>query len=240
MKYMGSKARIAKHILPIMLAECEKHGITTWVEPFVGGSNMIDKVPSSFKRIGYDLNEYIIEMFKSLQQGFTPKDLYTKAEYDHTKNNKDENKALTGYIGINCSYSGKWFGGYAGVTSTKGGIRNYQEEAKRNVLKQVESLQGVEFNCSSYDVLSFNNCLIYLDPPYKGTTEYKDGGFDQEQFYEWCREQAKNNVVFVSEYDAPDDFECVWSQEVKSSLSANGVCGGSKKSVEKLFKVNPK
>ena len=34
MKYMGSKARIAKHILPIMLAECEKHGITTWVEPF--------------------------------------------------------------------------------------------------------------------------------------------------------------------------------------------------------------
>jgi len=45
MKYMGSKNRIAKHLLPIMLAECEKHGITKWVEPFVGGANMIDKVP---------------------------------------------------------------------------------------------------------------------------------------------------------------------------------------------------
>lgn len=205
-----------------------------------GGANMIDKVPDRFERIGYDLNEYIIEMFKSLQQGFIPKDLYSKEEYDHIKSNKDENKALTGYVGINCSYSGKWFGGYAGVTSTKGGIRNYQEEAKRNVLKQIERLQGVEFNYSSYDVLSFKNCLIYLDPPYKGTTEYKDGGFDHEQFYEWCREQAKNNIVFVSEYDAPDGFECVWSQEVKSSLSANGVCGGSKKSIEKLFKVIPK
>ena len=32
MTYMGSKARIAKHILPIMLEEAEKHGITTWVE----------------------------------------------------------------------------------------------------------------------------------------------------------------------------------------------------------------
>ena len=53
------------------------------------------------------------------------------------------------------------------------------------------------------------------------------------------REQAKNNVVFVSEYDVPDDFECVWSQEVKSSLSANGVAGGNKVSVEKLFKVVP-
>lgn len=37
MKYMGSKNRIAKHILPIMLAEAEKNNITTWVEPFVGG-----------------------------------------------------------------------------------------------------------------------------------------------------------------------------------------------------------
>ena len=70
MKYMGSKARIAKHILPIMLEEAEKKGITTWVEPFNGGANMIDKVPNTFKRIGYDLNEYIIEMFKALQQGF--------------------------------------------------------------------------------------------------------------------------------------------------------------------------
>lgn len=240
MKYMGSKSRIAKHLLPIMLKEAEKHGITKWVEPFVGGANMIDKVPNSFERIGYDLNEYIIEMFKSLQQGFIPKDLYSKDEYDHIKSNKDENKALTGYVGINCSYSGKWFGGYAGVTSTKGGIRNYQEEAKRNVLKQIERLQGVEFNYSSYDSLSFNDCLIYLDPSYKGTTEYKDVGFDHEKFYEWCREQAKHNVVFISEYDAPDDFECVWSQEVKSSLSANGESGGSKVSVEKLFKVTSK
>lgn len=42
---MGSKNRIAKHLLPIMLKEAEKHGITKWVEPFVGGANMIDKVP---------------------------------------------------------------------------------------------------------------------------------------------------------------------------------------------------
>ena len=90
-------------------------------------------------------------------------------------------------------------------------------------------------------ICRYNGEIVWLgqcNPPYQGTTEYKDREFDHEQFYEWCREQAKHNVVFVSEYDAPDDFECVWSQEVKSSLSANGVSGGSKKSVEKLFKVN--
>ena len=60
MKYMGSKKRIAKFILPIMLAEAEKNRLTTWVEPFVGGANMIDKVPDMFERVGYDLNEHVI------------------------------------------------------------------------------------------------------------------------------------------------------------------------------------
>ena len=60
MKYMGSKNRIAKHILPIMLAEAKRLGYTTWVEPFVGGANMIDKVPNSFKRIGIDYNLHTI------------------------------------------------------------------------------------------------------------------------------------------------------------------------------------
>ena len=46
MKYMGSKNRVAKEILPIMLKE---RGQRTWVEPFVGGANMIDKVDGNTK-----------------------------------------------------------------------------------------------------------------------------------------------------------------------------------------------
>jgi DNA adenine methylase len=49
MKYMESKNRIAKYILPIMLAERDPE--QWWVEPFVGGANMIDKVQG--KRMGY-------------------------------------------------------------------------------------------------------------------------------------------------------------------------------------------
>ena len=37
MKYMGRKNRIAKFVLPIMIKEANEKGITTWVEPFVGG-----------------------------------------------------------------------------------------------------------------------------------------------------------------------------------------------------------
>lgn len=65
MKYMGSKNRIAKHILPIMLEY--KTDDMVWVEPFVGGANMIDKVKG--QRIGADFNEYLIAMWKELQKG---------------------------------------------------------------------------------------------------------------------------------------------------------------------------
>lgn len=52
MKYMGSKNRIAKYILPIILKdrkECQ-----WYVEPFVGGCNTIDKVVGN--RIGSDIH----------------------------------------------------------------------------------------------------------------------------------------------------------------------------------------
>lgn len=236
MKYMGSKNRIAKHLLPIMLEEANKHGITKWVEPFVGGANMIDKVPDSFERIGYDYNEYLIAMFNSLQNGWIPEP-YTKEDYIYIRANKDENKHVTGWVGINCSYSGKWFGGYAGTVNTKGGVRDYQVEAARNTLKQMKDLVNVKFESSNVFDLDIENSLIYCDPPYKDTTKYSNGTFDHDKFYKWCREKAKSNIVFVSEYSAPDDFIEVWSQEVKSSLSANGVTGGNKVSVEKLFLV---
>ena len=31
---MGSKNRIAKHLLPFMVEAADKAGVTTWVEPF--------------------------------------------------------------------------------------------------------------------------------------------------------------------------------------------------------------
>ena len=46
--------------------------------------------------------------------------------------------------------------------------------------------------------------------------------------------------VFISEYNAPSDFECIWSKDAKSSLSANGHIGGNKCSTEKLFKYKKK
>lgn len=229
---MGSKARIAKYLLPIILKD-RKEG-QWYVEPFVGGANMIDKVCGN--RIGGEFNQYIASMWKSLEGGWNPP-MISKLEYAAIRDNKEQyNEDLVGWTGINCSYSGKWFGGYAGLVATLGGDRDYQIEARKNVSAQLKNIKGVNFIHSSYSDLEIPpQSIIYCDPPYAGTTKYKDH-FCHDEFWQWCRDKSKEgHKVFISEYSAPDDFICIWQQEIKSSLSANGSRGGSKLSIEKLF-----
>lgn len=228
MKYMGSKNRIAKHILPIMLKN-RKDG-QWWVEPFVGGCNMIDKV--SGNRIGCDLNEYVICLFKGIQDGFVPPDNISEEQYKQAQRHKSVDP-LTSFIGFGCSYSGKWFGGYARGCANNGNPRNYCLESKKNIMNQRNKIKDVKFFCGSYDDFIFpEKSIIYCDPPYENTTKYKDK-FNHKKFWQWCREMSKSgHTVFISEYNAPEDFECIWSMKINSSLTKQT---GSKQGVEKLF-----
>ena len=235
MQYMGSKNRIAKHILPIMLAERKPD--QWWVEPFVGGANMIDKVTG--KRIGADSNEFLIKALRLIRDEPTAiPDLITEEDYQKAKDEMVLD-GLTGFIGFSMSFGAKWFGGYARtVSGTKGCIENMKtrtRRSKQNAINQSKNLKGVRFIHSDYRILDLPpNSLIYCDPPYEGTTKYKDG-FGHTEFWQWCRDKTKEgHVVFISEYTAPEDFECVWQKEIVNLL--NNKDTGRKKAVEKLFR----
>tara|TARA_R110000772_G_scaffold113717_1_gene218034 strand:+ start:168 stop:896 length:729 start_codon:yes stop_codon:yes gene_type:complete len=238
MKYMGSKNRIAKHLLPIML---ENRNGRTWVEPFVGGANMIDKVDG--KRIGADFNEYLIEMWKELQNGWTPPDFVSEEEWRDVKTKMENNyeKHYIAFVRLGCSFGADWNGGYArNVRKDKPNsellnstTKSYCGQSKRNIIKQLPNLQSVEFVNSSYQDLEIPpNSLIYCDPPYRGTTKYKDA-FNHLEFWEWCRIKAKEgHLVYVSEYNAPKDFECLYSSEINNTLNNTAK---TTKATEKLF-----
>ncbi len=231
---MGSKCRLAKEILPIVLKNRQEE--QWYVEPFAGGMNSICHVDGN--RIANDINEPLIEMWKHLvYNNWIPKEI-SRDEYNEIRSNKEKYPLyLVGWVGFNCSYSGKYFGGFAGETKTKiGTIRNYQQEAIRNVAKQVETMGGVVFkNKEYYDLEIPKNSIIYCDPPYCNTTGYSSK-IKVDQFWDWVREMSKiGHSVYVSEYNAPSDFVCLWEKEVSSSLSANGVSGRNIKSLERLF-----
>lgn len=238
MKYMGSKNRIAKFILPIMIKEANEKGITTWVEPFVGGGNMIDKVPNNFKRIGIDCNVHTVLALEAIRDVVNelPNEV-TVEYYNSLKGTKPE--PITSLIRFGASFGGKFESGYARSFTNKGIPRNHWDEAKRNAQKQSPKLQGVELYCGSYEEYTdFENCLIYCDPPYEGTTSYKTGDFNSYEFWEYVRFMSENNLVFVSEYKAPDDFICVWEGDVKTNFASQRD-KATHKAVEKLFKFSP-
>ena len=235
MKYMGSKNRIAKEILPIMLKE---RGERTWVEPFVGGANVIDKVQGS--RIGNDNQEYVIALYKALQNGYVPPKEVTSDFFFEVENNKDRYpKELVGYLGTQLTFGCEWWGSFRRDNTGK---RNYDVEAYNNVMKQQPNLIGIEFVCGDYRDLEIpTNSLIYCDPPYRGVRKYVGNvKFDSDVFWEVCRNWSKQgHIVFVSEYEAPSDFECVWSKEISASANNSIKTGQGLKAVEKLFKFSP-
>lgn len=236
MKYMGSKNRIAKHILPIMLKYRTPE--MTWVEPFVGGANMIDKVEG--KRIGADFNEYLIDFWNALKRGWTPPMHTTKDEYYSIKENKGRDTKMTLWAGICCSYGGKWFGGWINDYKENrrlqnGKLPNQQTESRNGVMRQLPKIKDVKFIHSSYQDLEIPpNSLIYCDPPYEGTTKYKDE-FNHAEFWKWCRDKAaEGHIVFVSEYNAPKDFYCLKTVQTNTQLG-NGCNTGNQTKLEKLF-----
>lgn len=236
MKYMGSKRRIAKHILPIMVGVAQERGVTKWVEPFVGGGNMIDRVPPSFERIGYDLNEHaIMAMIDIRDRAADLPDSVTEQEYNGMKGLPAA--SVTSWVRFGASFGGKFEGGYARGKNSVGGPRNYTCETKRNALKQQSLLQGVQFTHGCYQDLDVANALIYCDPPYANTAGYKTGDFNHEEFFDWCRVQAaKGNIVFVSEYNAPADFICLWQGEIKTNFASSRTAA-THNAVERLFMV---
>jgi DNA adenine methylase len=190
-----------------------------------GGANVIDKI-SCNRKMGYDINHYLIELFKNMDLITTLPDEITKDEYDAVRKSYQTGDHqfpdwYIGAVGFLASYNGKFFGGRAGTVKTKiGTIRNYYDEAKRNLLNQIPSLQGVEFAEFDYQQLDqskYEHGVIYCDIPYANTTGYQQE-FDHEQFWNWAEEMSAKNIVLVSEQAAPVQWKSIWSQPVKRTL----------------------
>ena len=237
---MGSKRKYADYIVPILQKTIDDNNITCYIECFVGGANIIDKIKCE-QKFGFDNSDTLIALLQQAQSDFS------KIPEDGSREMWDEGKAYVkdgiapstmsladiGAIQYFASYcNGGFPRGYAKNTST----RNYYKEAYRNMKEQAPNLQGINFQCQNYWELSEDtkNCVIYLDPPYQGTKQYgyaSQAKMDYEQFWNWVRSISKNNFVFISEQQAPDDFDCIWEQDtVRTTNIKNDF-----KATEKLF-----
>lgn len=238
MRYMGSKAKFADDICAILQKAIDTSKTDTYIEPMVGGANIIDKIKCK-NRIGYDRSDTLIALLNLAKTNpeaipeISTRELWDKGK-NYVKNGvmpADMTLAEIGAMEFLASFrNGGFPHGYS-----KPEANNSYILSRQNLLQQAPLLRDIEFKVSNYyDLPHFKNCVIYVDPPYQNTKFY--GYASQEQmdytkFWNWVRELSQDNYVFVSEQTAPTDFEAIWKKETKRTMHPTE----RKQVTEKLF-----
>ena len=242
MKFMGSKRRIAKHIIPIMLKEFSN--VRIFYDVFTGGGNLISEVPSNLIRIGIDIDKYAIAALRAIRDfpWKLPKNKeeFTEEDYYKIRDNKDLfPDYLVGYVGYALSWGGKWFGGWR--RNKKVSDYDPVKEAYNSALRQHRKIKNAIFICSDYREIKYlKDSILYFDPPYMNTTRYKTS-FDYKFFYEWLLEMGQEGYnIFLSEYSVPAEYEkffkVVWRKKIDKGVKRIHT-NKSEKGIEKLFKL---
>lgn len=243
MRYMGSKARMAKTLKGIIEPILAKYDIQYYVEPFGGGMGSFSQI-SAPNKIANDINPYVIAFWNSIKYDtFTNKmwdfvSHLTKEQYDDvkhdylTKGNKYP-MAIIGYVATSCSYGGAWFNGYAHTNLKRN--ENHIYEAYSGTIKQINNFVNIDnstFINMDYTQMSLpNNSFIYCDSPYADTKGYIND-FDNNRFFQWASTQVSlGNIVLISEYQAPEDWICIYEKTRKNFMGTNNI----NTRTEKLF-----
>lgn len=227
MRYQGGKSRIAKQLAQVIMAnvERERESNGALVSLFCGACSVESKLAPYFdKVICNDKHDYLISLYKAMQNGYIPPDYITEEEYNSVKNNIDKYpKEYVGFVGFGSSFGGKWFGSYGRSKKPNGERRWHSQESKKALLRDMKILQNAEFICQDYrDVIIPKGSVVYCDPPYDNTTPYSGiEKFNSQEFWEYMRKISKDNLVFISEQKAPDDFECIWEKPFTRTLDRN-------------------
>lgn len=240
MRYMGGKGRIAKQLSEVILSDSKDNSGTYW-EPFVGGGGMGSRMGNHFEISNYsDIQEDLILMWKALNEGWEPPtevsyDLYQELRYT------EEPSALRGLVGFGGSFGGRFFEGYArGGNNADGSPRNHQAESARAVLKDIVGMRAkksTNFSCVDvFSVYPSRGDVVYCDPPYQDTKNYsRTDSFDHVKFWETIQSWSESgSLVYVSEYQAPEDWKEIWSKPLKSSVRVGSEDRHT--ATEKLFK----
>lgn len=238
MAYVGGKSTGFRHIIDVL--NNPKYDNMDYLELFCGYCHITKRIKNKKSITINDKNELLICLLNGIRDNL-PYPKISRERYNELKNQHNIITFERAIAGFCYSYNGKLWGGYVLDNSNSPSYKKYgklmvyhnQRQNYYDKLKKNNSFMTASIHCNSYEDFKPTNCLIYCDPPYRNTTGYNKnnvGDFDHDKFWNYIREISKNNIVFVSEYNAPIDFEVVSQLNKKSTLS-----GKRLEKTEKLF-----
>lgn len=228
----GGKAKIGKQIYEFIKG-IEQDNDQPYFEPFCGLLGVgIHFLKDKRKTVHFcDKNEDMMLMWKELQDGWVlPHESCCRDEYKEFKKS-DEHSAIRGFMGIASAYSGIFFAGYR-PNSIK---QNFFTNTRNGLMKMVEHLNCTFLDARDYRSFHPKGKTIYVDPPYFNNNIQSEhfNNFDHDVFWDIMRKWSVDNLVIISEYQAPDDFKMVWSKPFSSVYHSK-----INNYVEKLFMLS--
>jgi DNA adenine methylase len=241
MKYLGGKYMLGKDISTVLLDISKEHNLDGYMEPFCGALGVMKRMTPYFKKCyASDIHPDLILLWKDVKNNnFKPPKKCNEKDYNRIKKLPSPN-ALKAFIGFGCSFGGKYFSGYAQkYTGTKN--ENFLQAVTNSIYKLQPVIQNVEFKCISYTLLKPKKKLIYCDPPYKSQqfpVKYRNNIkkydiFDNNEFWNIMRLWSKDNLVIISELEAPDDFIIIFEKKKYRSISQSNKTRYKSKTTEK-------
>ena len=112
-------------------------------------------------------------------------------------------------------------------------LQQLQQLQRLERLERLEQLEpNISFSSVSYEQVKIDTppeeTIIYCDPPYFNTTDYKnESAFDSMKFFKWA-EQCPYSV-FVSEYYAPRNLGVIFEKQKRALLASEATHTKSEK-----------
>jgi hypothetical protein len=156
-----------------------------YVEPFVGGANVLRRVRNKPSYLAFDVNEQMIEYLHSIGSGNSG-----LARPGHTSRARTWTDRQTIALSFNA---------FRGA-STDAPVAS---QSRFEELLQNPTIRSTEFHVRDYRDLVPWNKLVFCHPPL-----YKEGvNFHAAEFWQLMRAWSRDNVVLIQAARAPSDFE---------------------------------
>ena len=230
-QYAGGKAKLGKRISSSILKY--EYGLTgsnnsPYFEPFVGMGGVLKYICEDRERqiFACDKEKCIPSFWRGIQEGWTPPEEMDKETYKSIRSGNVENE-LYAFSAYGCSFKGmRWAGFYQEAFDIA--TKRLEKNNFKEIVKNVHYLDP-----SSYIDHDPHGMTIYCDPPYKKCNFIAIRknllSFDTDMFWETMRKWSLDNIVIVSETEAPDDFIPIWTYVRMNGITQNGTIE------EKLF-----
>ena len=184
---------------------------------------------NDFKTYAY--NEEIEQFKKAMHYSVVFNDNYLLQKFVNVDNLNYTSNALRDRM----IYLRKYLSNFTDFKDKSIRLQNLERLQRLNNLPK----DNIKFYSDDYQniPLTDKDAVIYCDIPYKDTKQYNTSlNFDYDRFWNWAERMSEKNIVLVSEYQAPDNWKCIWKKDLPKTMNH----GNNVHAVERLFEIKEK